>query len=120
VRKRLGKGGEREDACVITRDEAAKVFPDGPVRSAGVDMTAPDPFAPALRTVLEKRGRLRVVDEYNVGALQLCTELVSIAAICLFVILQKRFRYLDLVPLKGVVESLRTLEEIGVSIDDFP
>ena len=67
ARQRPREGGHREDRRVVVRDGRLQVFPDGAIRTRGVDVASPNPAGHlSRRRELRQVDRLRVVHEDDV------------------------------------------------------
>jgi hypothetical protein len=52
---------------MIAHEERAQEFPDVGIRLGRVDVATPDPLAAAVAVEVQQAGRLRVVDEDEIG-----------------------------------------------------
>src|SRR4030065_646208 len=66
---RVGELGHREDACVLLFRECPQHLPDGPERTADVDVGAPDPLPLPTFAQLDQARGLGVVDDHDVRLL---------------------------------------------------
>ena len=89
VGKILGKIRQRKYACIVVLDMAPQIAPNGPEWTTGINMAAPDPLSPAVRTEPQEGGRLGVVDKDKVRFFKLRAHLFSVISVGLFVSIQK-------------------------------
>jgi hypothetical protein len=89
MRQRLGKIRQGIDAGIVCIEKSRQISPGRPERSGGVDMTPPDPFAPAICAELVEHCRLGIVDEHNIGFGQLFGKTLVIFRVDLFVMAQQ-------------------------------
>ena len=68
----------------------------------------------------QHRGGLRVVDEDEVGVLKDRLQRARVLLVDILVEVEEARREVDRIALKGVVEALRDVEEIGVPLNDLP
>ena len=113
VRQRLCKCCQREDAGVVGTHPVAQVLPHPPVGTAGIDVAAPDPLAPFGPAQLEKRRRLRIVDDHEIRFAKSRAKQSGSFVIGVFVRLEQAGRQVDRVALQTVVKRLGALVEIG-------
>ena len=86
---RVGQGlckiDQGKDTGVIVHDIVAQIFPYRPMRMTDVYMTSPYPFAPPVGTKAQKRRRLGVMNEHNIGVFQCRAKTLHVLRVGMFI-----------------------------------
>src|SRR5919109_2345409 len=107
-----------EDRRVVPGDQRQQELEDVLVRRREIDVAAPDPLSRGVGGVVDHRHRLGVVDDHEV-----VVRVVEVGGVRAVVFVEDLLLLLGQplrIPLQRVVDRLRDVEELVLSLDDQP